>query len=112
MDKIYLTKEICNYIKTTRISKGIPSYTIAYMCGKNASWMSRVENFKCTYIRKEIAEKLETLLDIIIVNEYIGKNEKLLQKIKELKEENRMLKELLITKWQVENEDIYFENNI
>ena len=97
MEKIYLNEHICNTIKEARERKGMSSRTLAYVMDRNPSWMSRVENYKVTYITKEEAEKFEIALDIAICT--TTENE-LLQKINELMEENRRLKELLIEKWK------------
>lgn len=97
MEKIYLNEHICNAIKESRERMGMSSRTLAYVMERNPSWMSRVENNKVTYISKDEARKLEIALDIAICT--TTENE-LLQKINELMEENRRLKELLMEKWK------------
>lgn len=97
MKKIYLNEHICNTIKEARKRIGMSSRTLACVMERNPSWMSRVENNKVTYISEEEARKLEIALDITICT--TTENE-LLQKINELMEENRRLKELLMEKWK------------
>ena len=97
MEKIYLNESICKTIKETRERMGMNSKTLAYIMQRNQSWMSRVENNKITYISKEEARELEVVLGIAICT--TTENE-LLQKINELMEENRRLKELLMEKWK------------
>lgn len=97
MEKIYLNEVICNTIKAARERMGMSSRTLACVMERNPSWMSRVENNKATYISKDEARKLEIALDIAICT--TTENE-LLQKINELMEENRRLKELLMEKWK------------
>ena len=97
MKKIYLNEHICNTIKEARERIGISSKTLACVMERNPPWMSRVENNKVTYISEEEARKLEVALGIAICS--TTENE-LLQKINELMEENRRLKELLMEKWK------------
>lgn len=97
MEKIYLNEVICSTIKEARERMGMSGRTLAYIMKRNPSWMSRVENNKVTYISKEEAEKFEIALGITIIS--TTENE-LLQKINELIEENRRLKELLMEKWK------------
>jgi len=104
MEKIYLNEHICNTIKEARERKGMSSRTLAYVMDRNPSWMSRVENNKVAYISKEEAEKFEIALDIAICT--TTENE-LLQKINELMEENRRLKELLMEKWKKDSRSKY-----
>lgn len=97
MEKIYLNEFICKTIKMARVDKGMKSHTLADLVGKSPSSMSRLENNKATYISKEVAKKFEDILDISIC---ATTNNELVQKLNELIQENRQLKELLMEKWK------------
>ena len=97
MEKIYLNEVICNTIKEARKRMGMTSYTLAHAAGRHPSWFSRVENYKATYISKEEAKKLEAALNIVICATTYNE---LWDKINELLEENRRLKDLLVEKWK------------
>ena len=87
-------------IKNARLKKGLISREVAEIVGRCPSWMSRVENFQCTYISQEEAATLEKTLDIVLFN--TKNNDYLLKMIKDLQEENRLLKDLLTEKWKGE----------
>ena len=100
-DRIYLTEDICKTITDARIKKKLNKKQLSEIIGKNPCWMTRVERMYYTSIKKEEAVLLENTLNISLVhyNEAYY-NEALVQKINELEEENRRLKELLIEKWK------------
>ena len=97
MEKCYLTESICNIIKTTRQQMGMTSKELADLVGRGASWMCRVENYNASYIHPEEARKLEEILNISV---FCPTDKELLQKVNELLEENKRLKELLMEKWK------------
>ena len=95
MERVYLSKYLCTTIKETRKANGMKGFALAITMGKERSWVSKLENFKIKSITKDDAEKLESILNISIYNEM-----DLLEKINELTEENKRLKELLAEKWK------------
>ena len=97
MERVYLNEYICKTIKMARMNKGMRGYTLAYLLGKSPASVSRLENSRATYISKEVASKLESILDISIC---AASNNELVQKVNELMQENIQLKKLLIEKWQ------------
>lgn len=100
MEKVYLSRAMCDAIHEARSEKHITSYELADAVGRNPSWMSRVENFKVKYISREDAEALSKELGIVFDSN--GDIERLTAQVHELSKENKMLKKLLAEKWSKE----------
>lgn len=97
MERVYLSKAICDAIHEARREKGMTSRELADSVGKCPSWMSRVENFKATHISRDEADALSQVLGVVFV---IDKDAEILAaQIRELMEENKLLKKLLAEKW-------------
>ena len=101
MEKICLNKDICGTIKEARKRNCMSIKSLSYELNTSQATVCRIENNKTSFISKNMANKLENILgiDIYIETDRTTENE-LLQKIKELTEENRRLKELLMEKWK------------
>ena len=99
MEKIYLNEYLCTTIKEARKAMGMKGLTLAIMMDKETSWVSKIENYKIKSITRDDAKKLESILNIQVYN---GTNIELLEKINELMEENKRIKELLMKKWKSE----------
>lgn len=101
MEKICLNKDICDTIKEARKRNCMSLKSLSYKLNTSSATVCRIENNKTSFISKNMANKLENILgiDIYIETDRTTENE-LLQKIKELTEENRRLKELLMEKWK------------
>ena len=100
MKRIVLSKSICDSIKAAREEKHLSASKLSAMVGRNAPWMSRVENFKATYISLAEAKALEEALGIVLYDTM--NHDELVKKIIELQAENALLKELLMEKWKVQ----------
>ena len=99
MKEIYISKPTCEMINNAIERKQLSQKELAEKIGTSQSTMCRIRKGISTRIKFDVAKKLEIELDILISNA-IDDQAELTNIILKLENENKILKQLLIEKWQ------------
>lgn len=99
MKKIYLVESSCREIYNAIKVKHLRYKDVSELVGVSESFICRICRGQVRYISVDLAQKLETTLNILIYDASAD-TEVLIRRINELEKENKLLKQLLIEKWQ------------
>ena len=100
MKKIYISRLTCEAIQKAVIEKRFTYKDIAKQVNSSTSTICRICTGKTKNIDLCLAQKIEKVLNVKISNA-LDDNEELIKIIENLEEENKLLKLLLIERWQL-----------
>lgn len=99
MKEAYLLPSTCDMIRKSIKERQLSYTDVAKLVDTSVSTISRVCTGKTKHVSLDLVQKLETTLGILIYDA-LDDNVALIKRIEELEQENKLLKQLLIEKWQ------------
>ena len=106
MQRHYITPESCVAISKAIHNANMKQYDVAKLIGKSTSMVCRLCTGKAKWVELDVIRNLETILDIKIstvpIPDILDESNDMVREILQLREENKLLKQLLIDKWSKE----------